>query len=114
MTKTRLYLVKPINEAINAVTKEMSSKLRVAASLDGWESSDISGLSVKGKPSVLSGTKRLEKFNAEYPDTDSAFASEFGTDEGSPKGTVRKFMSNSKPWEKRLAKSFERRAFKGK
>ena len=114
MTKTRLYLVKPINEAINAVTKEMTSSLRILARIDGWENDDVSGITVKSKPSMLSGTKRVEKFNATYPDTESAFASEFGTEGGSPKGTVRKFMANSRPWEKRMAKSFERKTFKGK
>lgn len=111
-TKTRLYLVNPLIKAVDALTLEISAELRRVMLYDGWEFTDVASAQVTHLPKKLAAKTNLEKFQAKYEDSDSAFSKEYGRQQGTPQATVRKFMANSKPWEKRVSKIFERKAFK--
>lgn len=108
MKKTKLNLVKPIDSAITVVMDDMTRSLVSTALASGWDVAPAQKLKVVRKPSKGS----ITKISAEM--SDDAFEAEYGRDGGSPNATVRKFMSNSKPWEKHTAKLIEQIVFKGK
>jgi hypothetical protein len=112
MAKTRLFLTNSLNKAIDKVTAQMTPELIRAAISDGWEPTDASSLRVEHRPSVITGTNKVSKFTARIV-TEGGSKSEYGTQGESPKGTVRKFMHNTRPWEKTTAKIWERETFKG-
>lgn len=111
MASTRLFLSKALVRAVESVTKEMTNALIANALSDGWDPSVAETLKVKRQPAKLTANNSVHKFSAEVKDGTEAFDAEYGRDEGTPKATVRKFMSNSKSWEKRTAKAFEKATF---
>jgi hypothetical protein len=112
MAKTRLFLTDSLNRAIDKVTAQMTPAVVRAAIADGWDPEDASALTVEHKPNVIIGTSRVTRFTATIP-TEGGSESEYGARAGSPKGTVRKFMHRTRPWETATAKIWERETFKG-
>lgn len=110
MAKTRLYLVNPLNAAIDRVTSLMTPAIVKAAISDGWSEEAANELTIEHRPNKVSGGVRVSKFVANV--NDEAFHEEYGTQDTSPKGTVRKFMNRTEGWEKMTAKAWEAEAFK--
>jgi predicted HNH restriction endonuclease len=111
MAKTRLFLTDSLNKAIDKVTAQMTPAVRLAAINEGWDRNAANGILVEHKPDTIKGTAKVAKFTATLDE--AAGKEEYGTQESSPRGTVRKFMHNNRPWEKTMAKTWERETFKG-
>jgi len=111
MAKTRLFLTNSLNKAIDKVTAQMTPAVRLAAINAGWDRAAANEIIVLHKPNTIKGTAKVDKFTASLDE--NAAIEEYGTQENSPRGTVRKFMHNNRPWEKTVAKVWEKETFKG-
>ena len=111
MEKTRLFLTNSLNKAIDMVTAKMTPAVRLAAINEGWDRNAANGILVEHKPNTIKGATKVAKFTSTLDE--NAAKEEYGTQENSPRGTVRRFMNNSRPWEKTMAKTWERETFKG-
>ena len=111
MAKTRLFLTNSLNKAIDKVTAKMAPAVRLAAINEGWDRDAANGILVAHKPNSIKGTARVDKFTASLDE--KAAKEEYGTQENYPRGTVRKFMHNNRPWEKVMAKTWEQETFRG-